>query len=165
MAGTLNIRRILDAKGTRDVFMLSQDVPLSTVVREACARKMGAVLLSGPDGKLAGIITERDVLHQCNQRVDFDHTLASSVMQKNLIVARPDDDINCVMDLMVNRSIRHLPVVSDQGLEGIITVRDLMFAIRKSDREAVDEFVKYLQTAMPVREGDPKVNQEDVSRG
>jgi CBS domain-containing protein len=66
-------------------------------------------------------------------------------MTKNLAVVSPSDDINMVMDLMITRKVRHLPVVSNNNVHGIITIRDLIMAMRQADQEEINRLVEYLQ--------------------
>lgn len=134
--------------------MVPETISLMQLVKQACDRGVGAVLVSDKHGKPIGIVTERDIMRQCSQQVDFEKVKAGDVMGRNLVVASPSDDINHAMDLMISKNIRHLPVVSDNGLEGIITIRDLVHAIRQSDKDEIEEFVRYLQTSMESKQTD-----------
>ena len=148
---TLNIRKILKFKKHSSVFMLPQTITLRQLVVQACERGVGAVLISDEKGKCVGIVTERDVMRCSGRGLDFDSVTAGEIMGKNLVMIGLDDDINHAMDIMINRNIRHLPVCSDKGLEGIVTIRDLIQAIRQSDKEEVEEFVRYLQQSVTAK--------------
>jgi len=145
---TLNIRKILEYKKNQGVFMLPSTTTMRKLVKEACERGMGAVLLSDEDGKCIGIVTERDIMRFAGSDRDFDSVTAKEVMGSNLVMVGLDDDINHAMDIMINRNIRHLPVISDKGLEGLVTIRDLIQAIRQSDQQEIEEFVRYLQSSV-----------------
>ena len=60
----------------------------------------------------------------------------------------PKDDINKAMDLMVTKNIRHLPVLSEGKAQGLITVRDIMRAMRQADSDDVRYLIEYLQASM-----------------
>ena len=145
----MNIQRILDSKDSTEVFTMLSSTTLSALIKEACKRKIGALLLTDSNGKLTGIITERDILYQCNTDADFDKVTAEEIMTKNIIAATPEDDIHVAMDLMITRKIRHLPIISNGQTKGIITPRDLMHAMRQADKEEMMHFVSYLQTSLP----------------
>ena len=145
----LTVEGILQAKGSTNVVTIGPDATLSRVVEVECELKIGAVLVTGSDGKLVGIITERDILFECGKKTDFDTVTANDVMTRNLVTVHPEDNLNNVMDLMIGKKIRHLPIVGDNDtILGIITVRDLLFAIREADKDEAAQFVEYLQSCV-----------------
>lgn len=143
----ITIKQILDVKGYSDVFTIKASSPLSEFVRIACEKKIGALVVAGDDGKLAGIITERDVLYQCNKKVDFTKVKIGDVMTKNIVTIDINDGIQSAMDLMFAKSIRHLPVMDGPKIMGMITVRDVIRAIRKGDEDEMKHFMAYLQSS------------------
>ena len=142
---SMNIQRVIDIKGSTDVLSVPQNTTISELVKRACEINIGAFLITDDNGKLAGIVSERDVMHQVNAGTDFENTPVSEVMTTGIISAKPEDDINIAMDLMVSKRIRHLPVLSDHKIEGLITVRDLIHAMRKADEDELRQLVEYLQ--------------------
>lgn len=142
----MDVQKILDTKGgVGKIFTISQETTLEEFVAQACEKRIGALLVTDSEGMPVGIVSERDILFQCHARVDFSKTTVGMIMQKNLVVVKPADDINIAMDLMISRRIRHLPVVSDNKVLGIITIRDLIHAMRKADQEEIHRLVEYLQ--------------------
>ena len=144
----MKIQNVIDAKGDSRIFSIPTTYTLTDFVKEACERKVGALLVTDEHGKMAGIISERDVIRQCYAKADFDAMLVSDVMTKDLITASPDDDIHLAMDIMVQKRIRHLPILDGDEIKGLITVRDLIFAMRKADADEKDLLVKYLQSSL-----------------
>ncbi|MDD4872954.1 MAG: CBS domain-containing protein [Kiritimatiellae bacterium] len=143
----MDVQKILDAKKQSGImYSIPNTTTLSEFVRQACEKNVGALLITDNKGKLSGILSERDILHQCNAGVDFKTTTVAEIMTKSLIVVKPTDDINTVMDLMIAKKIRHLPVVSENKILGIITIRDLIHAMRKADKEEINRLVEYLQS-------------------
>ena len=142
----MDVQRILDTKGSTEVFTIGADTTLTTLVRELCERRVGALLVSDGAGALAGIVSERDVIRQLEAGADLAAVTVGEIMTTDLVSVRPEDDINAAMDLMVEKRIRHLPVVSDLGPCGVVTVRDLIQAMREADRNEVEKFVEYLQS-------------------
>jgi len=144
---SMDVQKILDTKtGTNSLFTIPGNTSLEEFIRQACEKKIGALLVTDNDGKPVGIVSERDVLYQCNLKTDFKKTTVGEIMTRNLIVVKPADDINTVMDLMISKKIRHLPVVSEDKVLGIITIRDLIHAMRKADQEEIHRLVEYLQS-------------------
>jgi CBS domain-containing protein len=141
----MKIQKIIDTKGDSSVFSIPATSTLTDLVREAVERKIGALLVTDENGKMAGIISERDVIRQCHEKADFNNTLVSDIMTQNLITASPDDDIHEAMDIMVEKKIRHLPILEGDEIKGIITVRDLIHTMRKADEEETQRLVEYLQ--------------------
>ncbi len=144
----MKIQNVLDAKGDSRIFSIPTTYTLTDFVKEACERKVGALLVTDAQGKMAGIISERDVIRQCYAKADFDTMLVSDVMTKDLITASPDHDIHDAMDILVQKKIRHLPILEGDEIKGLITVRDLISAMRKSDKDETHLLVEYLQSSL-----------------
>jgi CBS domain-containing protein len=145
----MKICDVLKAKGSTEVFTILATASLKDLIGHCCDHNVGALLATDDAGKLAGIVTERDVLHQCNKGTDFDSMTVADIMTTSLVSVQPDDDINIAMDLMVHRKIRHLPVIDDSGIHGLVTVRDLIYAMRKADQEELHAFIEYLKASTP----------------
>jgi len=144
----MKIQNVIDAKGDSRIFSIPTTYTLTDFVKEACERKVGALLVTDEHGKMAGIISERDVIRQCYAKADFDTVLVSEVMTKDLITASPDHDIHDAMDILVQKKIRHLPILDGDEIRGLITVRDLISAMRKSDKDETHLLVEYLQSSL-----------------
>ncbi len=144
----MKIQNVLDAKGDSRIFSIPTTYTLTDFVKEASERKVGALLVTDAQGKMEGIISERDVIRQCYAKADFDTTLVSEVMTKDLITASPDHDIHDAMDILVQKKIRHLPILDGDEIKGLITVRDLISAMRKSDKDETRLLVEYLQSSL-----------------
>jgi len=144
----ITVKQILDVKGYSDVFTIKASLPLSEFVRIACEKKIGALVVTQDTNELAGIITERDVLHQCGKKADFTQVKISDVMTRNVVTIDIQEGIQLAMDLMFSKSIRHLPVMDGPKVVGMITVRDIIRAIRKGDEDEMRHFMAYLQSSV-----------------
>ena len=142
----MKIEDVLASKGGGNIISVKPDVPMAEAIRIASEKNIGAIVVVDDGGQLVGIVTERDVLHQCHARIDFDRTPVADVMTPEPITISTDMDIHYAMDLMINKRFRHLPVVSKGKFEGIITIRDLIYAIRQADRHEADTFLDYLKS-------------------
>ena len=144
----ITIKQILDVKGYSEVFTITDSLPLSEFVRIACEKKIGALVVTKGANDLAGIVTERDVLYQCDKKVDFTKVLIGDVMTKNIVTININDGIQAAMDLVFAKGIRHLPVMDGPKIMGLITVRDIIRAIRKGDEDEIRHFMDYLHNCV-----------------
>jgi CBS domain-containing protein len=86
---------------------------------------VGAVAVcEGP--RLVGIFTERDVLRLAGEAADLDAVRVEDVMTRTVVSISPDDDIRAAAELMGARKIRHVPVVQDGNLLGMVGIRDVL---------------------------------------
>jgi CBS domain-containing protein len=123
---TMKVKEILKGKGS-EVATIGADETIYHAVRKLVEKNIGSLLVLDEKGAIAGIITERDILKQCDKRLQsLDETKVKDVMTKKLIVASPDDHIDYVENIMTENRIRHLPIVSGEKLEGIISIGDLV---------------------------------------
>ncbi|MBI5142746.1 MAG: CBS domain-containing protein [Nitrospirae bacterium] len=91
---------------------------------------IGAVIIT-EDGKPVGLFTERDVLKCWARKEDtkyFKEIKVSDAMTTNLIIAEPDDDLCYVSTVMIKNRIRHLPVVKEHKIVGMLSIRDVVKA-------------------------------------
>ncbi len=122
----MKVKDILKGKGT-EVATIGVENTIYDAVKKLVEKNIGSLLVLDEKGAIAGIITERDILKECDQRFQsIDKTKVKDVMTKKLIVASPDDDVDYVENIMTENRIRHLPIVSGEKLEGIISIGDLV---------------------------------------
>jgi len=104
--------------------------------------KIGSLLIQSDDGKLTGILTERDILRFCSTRSSELKTAeVGEIMTRNPISAPPDCSNEEAMALMTERRFRHLPIVEDGKTIGMVSIGDLV----KSRLKDVTVEVKYLR--------------------
>lgn len=126
----MKIRDVLRTKGP-GVITVAPEVPIQEALRTLVRHNIGALVVS--DGSIRGIVTERDLLRAA---ADDMPRLATArvrdLMTVDVITATPDADIREVMDTMTERRIRHLPILDGDGLCGIISIGDVVNALRRS---------------------------------
>jgi CBS domain-containing protein len=80
-------------------------------------------------GSVVGIVSERDVVHEITDRgADLLTTPISAIMTTDVVSCRPEDEVDSLMRTMTERRIRHLPVLVDGKLAGIISIGDMVKA-------------------------------------
>ncbi len=126
----MKVRDILKSKGP-DVATIGVDETIYDAVRKLVEKNIGSLLVVDEKAAVAGIITERDILKECERRLELlKQTRVREVMTKELIVASPEDDLDYVENVMTRNRVRHLPVISGKKLEGIISIGDIVNVMR-----------------------------------
>jgi len=140
----MKIHTMLARKG-RDVHTVGPRQTVAQAIRLLVNHGIGSLVVV-ESGEIRGIITERDVLRLTDREPEALGTIrVEEVMTRELIVAVPDDDVQHVMELMTKNRVRHLPVVEDGSLHGIISIGDVVNALRK-DVEAENQHLReYVQ--------------------
>jgi CBS domain-containing protein len=122
----ITVKDILSKKGM-DVISIKAGSPLLDAVKLMREHKIGAVLVMGNKDSIEGILTERDVLHAVDKfHGNIEKVTVDDMMTRNIIIAIPDDDIQYVMGIMAKNRIRHIPIVSKEKIEGLVSIRDLI---------------------------------------
>ena len=137
---------ILDEKGG-DVLRIEADASVFEAVRRMVGANVGSLLVL-EDGEVAGIVTERDYLRRCalEERTDRE-TPVREIMSSPLVVATPETTVDECMALMTDRRIRHLPVVDEGEIVGLVSIGDLVKF--KSDRQTFE--IQYLTDYITAR--------------
>jgi CBS domain-containing protein len=140
------IRRVLEHKGP-DVECTSVDTTVLDAVERMNAKRIGALVIT--DGRTAiGIFTERDVLARVISRgLDPRLTTVGEVMTRNPITVRADTTVAEAMMIVTQRRCRHLPVVDDTGLRGLISIGDLTSWMVRDQQQTIDDLHNYIRAA------------------
>lgn len=123
------LREILQSKGTL-VRTIDASDSLESVVQELVRHNCGSLVVCDSQSasrRMVGIITERDILRACaSHRGALCDLRVSEAMTVNVVVGSPHDSIEDTMGLMTNRRIRHLPVIDDDELIGLVSIGDIV---------------------------------------
>lgn len=141
------VRNILAEKGS-DVVTMAPDETLAEAVQLLAKRRIGAVVVTKGGGRIAGILSERDIVRIIAS--DGPEVLArpvSAAMTAKVKVCREDNSVNDVMEIMTAGRFRHLPVERDGVLVGIISIGDVVKKrIEEVEHEAA-EIRNYIASA------------------
>ena len=142
------MRRIMpDAVGSQPLSSLSPDALVIDAVMIMHERRIGAILVTRADA-LVGIITERDIVFRVvAAKRDPAKTRISEVMTPDPDTIAPRADVMTALERMQSGGYRHLPVVDDGALVGIVSIRDIYASVRAELEEAVLERDAFLTTA------------------
>lgn len=144
----MNIESILAVKG-RDVRTIRPEAAVAEAVRRMRAETVGALVVSGDDVRIHGIISERGIMNAIADRgVAAMNERVGDMMTKEVFTCFPEDRVSAIMGLMTQRRIRHIPVVDRQGaLCGIISIGDVVkHRLDEIQREA-DALREYISGA------------------
>ncbi|MEM7749921.1 MAG: CBS domain-containing protein [Pseudomonadota bacterium] len=123
----MNVGQILKDKGRR-VVVNEAAATIDEIVKELAEKKIGAVVIVDEVGKVAGIVSERDVMRSLAQ--NGASTLAqsaASIMTRDVVTCREGDSVNRIMEAMTAGRFRHVPVVGDDlRLTGIVSIGDVV---------------------------------------
>lgn len=139
------IRHLLDAKG-RDVTSIGPDQSVLDAIMKMAEKGIGALMvLDG--GTLAGIVTERDYARKVilKGRSSSD-TQVRDIMTAKVATAVSDDTVRNCMNTMTEMRIRHLPVVDNGEISGMISIGDLVKAIISDQQEEIEQLEHYISS-------------------
>lgn len=131
-------RSIIEEKGGH-VHAVTPATPVTDVVEMLRTHRIGSVLVLDEGGSIAGVLSERDVVRGIAEHSAALLSMpASEIMTSNVITADPDDNMMSVMACMSERRIRHLPVIENDHVLGLISIGDVIKA-RMSELEGQSE--------------------------
>ncbi|GAB4018223.1 CBS domain-containing protein [Spirosoma koreense] len=140
----MNIRQILQSKKINALYSVSSDQTVLEALRLMADKNIGAVLVIDR-GVLTGIFSERDYARKVILKDRHsDDTRIADVMTANVITIEPEQSIEECMVVMSDRHIRHLPVMSDGELIGIISINDVVSAIILDQKTRIDSLESYI---------------------
>lgn len=150
----MKIRDILASKGT-DVVTTTPDRTVLEAMRVLVENNIGSVVVT-EGGEVKGILTERDVLRLgAKGPADLESLRVGEAMTTELVVGVPGDDIQHVMRIMTDRRIRHLPILEEGELRGIVSIGDVVKASARTVEAENRHLREYIQGsyATPSSEG------------
>ena len=110
----------------RVLVTVGQDETVSVAIRRLAEYDKGSLPVHDDKGELAGIITERDIVRKCVARKDCAKMKVRDVMSKRVVIGTLEDDLSYAISVMKQQRIRHLPIVENKKVIGIISMRDLL---------------------------------------
>ena len=144
----MDVREIIKAKGAA-VETIHPDATLRQAIRKLCEKRIGSLLVmgsNGDSGRPVGILTERDILRQCDAGADLDRMPVGEAMVTKLIVGLLHDDVQRAMATMTEHRIRHLPVLDERTgqVAGLLSIGDVVGALLEEDEAQVRYYHDYI---------------------
>jgi CBS domain-containing protein len=138
------VSAILEAKGST-VATIPRSATLGDAVAELVRHRVGALVVSPGDGTVEGILSERDIVRCLSElRSDVLAQPVHAVMSSRVHQCSPDASVDSIMALMTEERIRHVPVVVDGRLQGIISIGDVVKTRIGELEKDRDELMEYI---------------------
>jgi len=110
---------------TKEVVTINGDKLIFDAVEKLVTNKIGSLLVVDDDQKITGIITERDILYENYVNYGSESKI-NDVMTKEIVIGNLEDDIDYVKDMMINKRIRHMPILKNNELLGMVSIGDIL---------------------------------------
>jgi CBS domain-containing protein len=140
----MTVRAILDTKG-HQVESVEPGAKLADAIKILSERRIGAALVLS-QGRIEGILSERDIVRVLGERgASVLEEPVSSVMTSKVVSCREKDTVSEIMETMTNGKFRHLPVVEDGRVVGLISIGDVVkwrVGEYEREQEALREYIK-----------------------
>lgn len=121
----MRIADVLKNKGA-GVLTIAPDTLVGDLISGLVGRNVGAMVVVGPDG-LVGIVSERDVVRMLHEHgADALRRRVADIMTSEVITCSPEDSVDGLSVLMTNHRVRHVPVLEDGQLAGIVSIGDVV---------------------------------------
>jgi CBS domain-containing protein len=124
----MRIAELLNKKG-REVRVIQPTATILEAVQTMADADIGSLMVIDAKGSVKGIVTERDCIRIVAQAaVDISKMTVSDVTTRDIVVAEPEDSLDTIMKAMAKHRCRHIPVMDDGELVGLVSVRDVIGA-------------------------------------
>jgi CBS domain-containing protein len=138
------IRQILNKKGNQ-IHFVSPETTVYDALKLMAEKNIVAVLVL-KDGRLFGIMSERDYARKVVLKGKFSKEIpVNEIMSSNVICIDPDQTINNTQAVMIQKRIRHLPVMENAKLVGIISIGDVVDAVLEEKTFIIDQLATYIK--------------------
>lgn len=122
----MRIADILRSKGSA-VATVTETTTVTALLAELAVRNIGAMVVVGPDGAPVGIVSERDVIRTLQERgAEALRAPVSDIMSGSVLTCAPEDRVDDLAATMTDHRVRHIPVLADGRLAGIVSIGDVV---------------------------------------
>lgn len=140
------VNQLLQAKG-RDVWSIDPGASVYDALKLMAEKDIGALLVMDGE-KLVGIVSERDYARKVDlQGKSSSNTLVKDIMTEGIFFVRPHQTVEDCMALMTQHRIRHLPVIFDGRLEGLVSIGDIVKEVISKQEFMIEQLENYIVTS------------------
>ena len=139
----MQVKTILDTKG-HEFWSVSPDTSVFEAIQVMAEKEVGSVLVVD-GGKVQGIVTDRDYAHKMMlQGKSSPDTPVTEIMTTPVLCTRPEQTIEEAMALMTDKRVRHLPVLADEKIVGVVSIGDLVKAVISEQQFLIQQLESYI---------------------
>jgi CBS domain-containing protein len=139
----MTVNQILSTKG-KNVYSIVSTITVFEALRVMGEKNIGAVLVI-EDGVLKGILSERDYARKIVLKdKSSKKTPVSEIMERDVVTVKPSDNLDYCMELMSQKRIRHLPVIENEEIIGLVSIGDVVKAIIEIQKETIKHLDSYI---------------------
>ena len=140
----MRINEVLAGKPSRDVITITPDATVRELIGLLAEHNVGALVVSAGGGSIDGIVSERDVVRRLHEDESVLNLTVGTIMTSDVETCTGDQSVNDLMQVMTARRFRHLPVVADGKLVGIVSIGDVVkhrMSELEFERDQLDHYV------------------------
>jgi CBS domain-containing protein len=128
------------------IYSVDPEAPVLEAIRLMAEHGVGALLvMQGP--QLVGVVSERDYARKVILKGrSSGETLVRQIMSSPVLTVRPDQSVRECMQIMTDRRVRHLPVVEDERVVGVLSIGDLVRAVLEEQQKTIEELERYIRS-------------------
>lgn len=140
------VSSVLKHKG-HEVVTVAPQQTVTWVVKVLAQNRIGAVPVINEDGRLVGIISERDIIRGMSEHADAVLALpVDRLMTRDVRTCTSEDQLVDLMEVMTRQRIRHLPVIQDGALDGIVSIGDIVKQRLEEVQLEADDLRRYIRS-------------------
>jgi CBS domain-containing protein len=139
----MTVNQILAKKG-KEVYSVPSTITVYEALGVMSEKNIGAILII-EDTVLKGILSERDYARKIALKAKSSKkTFVHEIMEENVVTVKPSDDLDYCMELMDAKRVRHLPVIENEVIIGIISISDVVKSIIEIQKETIKHLDSYI---------------------
>ena len=145
----MRIRQVLASKPAHDVVTVKPDATVRELIGLLAEHNIGALVVSADGAQVDGIVSERDVVRRLHEDESVLESAVSVIMSAEVETCEGDHTVDELMAMMTERRFRHVPVVADGKLTGIVSIGDVVksrMSELQFERDQLDSYVQGSQT-------------------
>ncbi len=144
----MKLKELLDKK-SNNIYKIEDDKVVVDAIQLFNKHSIGSLLVIDKEHNLIGILTEKDILYKCHERDIHDNrnTKVSEIMTTldKVIIGAADDTILYAMQVMTNKRIRHLPIMSKNDILGVLSIGDIIKTVMEQSETEVKLLREYVK--------------------
>ncbi len=140
----MKIHDVIRAKSSREIVTITPDASVRDLLALLAEHNIGAVIVSGDGSAVDGIVSERDVVRKLHGNDAVLDAPVQEIMTASVQTVEPGQDVDSLMGLMTEHRIRHVPVIDDGNLVGVVSIGDVVksrITQLEFERDQLDSYV------------------------